>query len=57
MLERQNAVEAIVGRQIACLRELTPAEATKVLEAFSVKRDRTSSSWDGREEDTWIDRL
>lgn len=58
MLERQRAVEAIVGHNVANLRQLTSGEATAVLEALSnVDRTRNASNWDDREEATWIDRL
>ena len=58
MLERQRAVEAVVRRSVANIRELSSAEATAVLEALtSAAAKRSSSSWDDRDGDTWIYRL
>lgn len=58
-VERQQAVEDLAGRPVESLRSLTRAEAMRALEALSsdASSARPGSSWDGREEDTWIDRL
>lgn len=56
--DRKSAVEAIVGRKLTNLRDLTAAESTTVLEALSLGRsERATSSWDDRDADTWIDKL
>lgn len=60
MAERQSLVEEVVGRPVAALRELTAAEARKLLESLAARRTSAvadGSSWDDRDEDTWIDRL
>ena len=59
MVERQQTVEVLVGRPVDSLRSLTRAEAMRTLEALSSEEPsaRPVSSWDAREEDTWIDRL
>jgi hypothetical protein len=49
-------------RPLTALRELTAAEAHRVLKrikevANSKPRPQGASSWDLREEDTWIDKL
>ncbi len=60
MPERQAVVERLAGRPVASLRDLTFAEAVSVIERLT--RDKAApkvqgSSWDDREEATWIDRL
>lgn len=59
--ERQRLIERLVGRPVQALRDLTPSEATSLREQLAAKSasaQRTSgSSWDDRDEDTWIDRL
>ena len=60
MTERQQAIEAVVGRPVESLRALTRAEAMRVLTALTPEQDAkagSTSSWDARDEDTWIDRL
>ncbi len=60
MVERQEAIEAIVKRPAETLRSLTRAEALQVLSSLAcVASPQTSggSAWDDRDEDTWIDRL
>lgn len=60
MDERQQAVEVAAGRPLASLRDLTHDEAFKLLERLGPSTrasDRSESSWDSRDEDTWIDRL
>ncbi len=58
--ERQQAIEAAVGRPVDSLRSLTRAEALRALEQMastSPPQARSTSSWDSRDEETWIDRL
>lgn len=60
MTERQQAVEATAGRPVESLRSLTRSEALRVLERLNAEsgpQTRSGSSWDDRDEDTWIDRL
>ena len=58
--ERQQAIEAVVGRPVESLRSLTRAEALRALPQLTPSQAPamgSTSSWDAREEDTWIDRL
>lgn len=58
--ERQQAIEAVVGRPVDSLRSLTRAEALRALDQLasaSAPQTQSASSWDSRDEDTWIDRL
>lgn len=62
MAARQRLVESAVGRAVASLRDLTPAEARRLADSLAETRrskspDNASSSWDTRDEETWIDRL
>ena len=59
MAERQQAIEAVAGRPVESLRSLTRAEALRALSQLSPEPAPTgsTSAWDGRDEDTWIDRL
>ena len=60
MTERRLAVEKVVGRQVESLRQLSSEEALSALSKLggSSSASRASTSaWDNREEDTWIDRL
>jgi hypothetical protein len=62
MAERQALVVELAGRQVGSLRDLTYVEARQVSERLTARRQRrsissTRSSWDDREDDTWIDRL
>ena len=60
MTERQQAIEAVVGRPVESLRSLTTAEAMRALERLSptsAPNTGSMSAWDDRDEDTWIDRL
>ena len=60
MPERQQAIEAAAGRPVESLRSLTRAEALRILADLSPTSDAqagAASSWDNRDEDTWIDRL
>jgi hypothetical protein len=60
MTERQQAVEAITGRPVESLRALTRAEALRVISELSpttATEAGSTSAWDHREGDTWIDRL
>ncbi|MFT4010663.1 MAG: hypothetical protein QM655_11555 [Nocardioidaceae bacterium] len=60
MEERKALIETEVGRPVASLRALTHEEALRLLSKMGQQgpvKPRVSSSWDEREEDTWIDRL
>lgn len=60
MSSRQQAIEAAVGRPVDSLRSLTRGEALRALSGLvpeSAQQTRSTSSWDDRDEDTWIDRL
>ncbi len=60
MVERQQAIEAIVERTVESLRSLTRAEALRDLSsltATAAPQTSRGSAWDDRDEDTWIDRL
>jgi hypothetical protein len=60
MTERRSAVENAVGRQVESLRQLSSEEALSALSKLggsSGASGATTSAWDDREEDTWIDRL
>lgn len=61
MAERQRAIEAAAGRPVDSLRALTHQEALTVAERLGAaapgESSPSSSSWDEREENTWIDRL
>ena len=59
---RKEIAQSCVVRPLTSLRELTAAEAHRVLkriqEQFAAKpRSKGASAWDLREEDTWIDKL
>lgn len=59
---RQEIAQSCVVRPLASLRELTSAEAHRVLKrikAIAAAKPRAvgASDWDLREEDTWIDKL
>jgi hypothetical protein len=60
MADRQHAVESAAGRAVESLRALTHDEAMRVLTQLGqapASDRRTTSAWDDRDEDTWIDRL
>lgn len=60
MADRQKVIEAAAGRPVESLRTLTHDEAMAVLTRLGqapASGRRTTSSWDDRDEDTWIDRL
>lgn len=60
MSERQQLVEEIVGHPVSSLRELSVPEGRTVMETLAARSqpaDGVASAWDGRNEDTWIDRL
>lgn len=60
MGERQTAIETAAGREVPSLRALTQEEALAILKKFGHERPKgssTSSAWDDRQQDTWIDRL
>lgn len=59
---RKEIVQSCVVRSVGAFRELTAAEAHRVLKrikevAAAKLRPAGASSWDLREEDTWIDKL
>lgn len=59
--DRREAIEAAAGRSVDSLRALTSEEAMRVLTRLgaspAAQQPRSTSSWDDRDEDTWIDRL
>lgn len=58
MEERQQAIETAAGRSVESLRALSHREALDVAERLGSSRPtNTPSSWDSREESTWIDEL
>ena len=60
MSDRRRAVEGAAGRSVESLRALTHDEAISVLNRLGENggaHGRTTSQWDDRDEDTWIDRL
>ncbi|MGY1621044.1 hypothetical protein ACI789_02460 [Geodermatophilus sp. SYSU D00965] len=60
MAERQQAIEAAAGRSVDSLRSPTRAEALRALSQLTpttASQTRSTSTWDDRDEDTWIDRL
>ena len=60
MSDRRQQIEDLAGRPVASLRELTADEAMTVLAALGRTPPAarpSGSSWDDRDEDTWIDRL
>lgn len=60
MAERQAVVEESVGHPVESLRALTQEEALQALAKLGEQRTARpsgGSSWDNRDEDTWIDRL
>lgn len=60
MADRQRAIEAAAGRPVESLRALTHDEAMSVLTKLGqapASDRRSTSSWDDRDEDTWIDRM
>ena len=60
MPERQAAIEAAAERSVESLCALTNEEALRVLSRLgqaSAPQQRPTSTWDDRDEDTWIDRL
>lgn len=60
MSERQQLIEGAAGRPVQSLRALTRDEAIMVLNRLGEQgagRERATSLWNDRDEDTWIDRL
>jgi DNA polymerase-3 subunit epsilon len=60
MEERQQAIESAAGRTVTSLRALTHDEGMQVLSRLGQQGApgrSTTSQWDDREGDTWIDRL
>ena len=58
--ERQAAIQEHVDHPVTSLRSLTHDEALRVLSRLGqspAPRSSSGSSWDERDEDTWIDRL
>jgi hypothetical protein len=60
LAERQQAIEAAAERPVESLRSLTRAEGVRVLDRLGpppASRKESTSAWDNRDGDTWIDRL
>lgn len=60
MGQRRQTIASLAGRDVESLRALTQDEALRVLAALAGRPRKTSSrtsTWDERDEDTWIDRL
>lgn len=59
MDERQRFIEECLGRTVANVRTLTSNEAVLVLKILSQQATKSTggSSWDDRDEETWIDKL
>lgn len=59
--DRKALVEAVATREVPSLRHLTAVEGRRVLSRIKERKvenpKSSGSSWDMREEDTWIDRL
>lgn len=61
MDERKAIIESCTIREVANIRELYAKDVRPVLRRIEERRNykgpATGSTWDNREEDTWIDRL
>lgn len=60
MESRQRVIESAAGRTVTSLRALTHEEGMQLLSRLGQKAApgrSTTSQWDDRDEDTWIDRL
>lgn len=61
MEERQEIIESCTARPVANIRELQARDVRRVLKRIAdrqnYKKPISGSSWDNREEDTWIDKL
>ena len=59
MAERKAAIEEHLERHVPSLRDLTSAEAFRVLEGLGRNKTRSSvaEAWADRDEATWIDEL
>lgn len=61
MSERQALIEELVERPVAALRELNFNDVRPLLEGLHARKAATTeeagSTWDQRDEDTWIDKL
>lgn len=59
MEERRQAIVNFAGRQVASLRELSFAEARRILDTMAMQRPKSTggSAWDDRDGETWIDKL
>lgn len=61
--QRQELIESAAFRPVASLRDLTAVEARRIITRLMERSSKPStlrsggSSWDNREEDTWIDKL
>jgi DNA polymerase-3 subunit epsilon len=59
--ERQAVIESTVLRSVRSLSSLTALEARRILAILGKRmpggQNVSGSSWDNREEDTWIDKL
>lgn len=59
--DRKTFVESVILEPAVSLRGLTAVQARQVIDRLkdrqAPKKSSTGSSWDDREEDTWIDRL
>ncbi|MDQ0768196.1 hypothetical protein QF031_000945 [Pseudarthrobacter defluvii] len=56
---RKSLIESVSMREVASLRDLRAVEARRIVQRIkdTTKPKATGSSWDTREEDTWIDKL
>ena len=61
MEERQEVIESCTARPVANIRELQARDVRRVLKRIAERQNHqkpvSGSSWDTREEDTWIDKL
>ena len=61
MEERQQIIESCTARPIANIRQLQARDVRRVLKRIAERQNyqkpASGSSWDNREEDTWIDKL
>lgn len=62
MSARQSLVEELAGRAVGSLGELRPSEARDLVAALQTRLtsgqvQNRGSSWDQRDEETWIDKL
>ena len=62
MAARQQVIEQLAGRPVASLRQLKSPEARTLLEQLQARSASAAprsqaSTWDDRDQDTWIDKL